>query len=62
MRLPFVKRKDYEEVVYKLECLLCYATGGKLSKHNYPIKIMEQYVDEYIDDCCDEAIKELDRW
>ena len=58
MKLPFVKRKDYEKVVYKLECLLCHATGGKLSKHTYPLLTMESYVDDYVDDCCEEAVKE----
>ena len=56
MELPFVKRKDYEEVVYKLECLLCHATGGKLSKHTYPLKVMEVAVTDYIQDCCEEAL------
>ncbi len=58
MELPFVKRKDYEEVVYKLGCLLCHATGGKLSKASYPLRVMEVYVTDYIQDCCDEAVEE----
>ena len=58
MDLPFVRRKDYDEVVYKLECLLCHATGGKLSYHTYPLRTMEVNVDDYIQECCDEAVKE----
>lgn len=58
MRLPWVRRKDYEELVYKLECLLCHATGGKLSKASYPLKVMEAAVTAYIQDCYDEAFEE----
>lgn len=58
MKLPFVSRKSYDEVVYKLECLLCHATGGKLSYHTYPIRTMESEVDNYIQDCCDNAVEE----
>lgn len=54
MNFPFIARKYYEEVVYMLECLLCYATGGKLSKHTYSLKTMEIAVDDYIDECCAE--------
>ncbi len=58
MEIPFVKRKAYEEVVYKLECLLCHATGGKLSYHTYPLRTMQINVDDYIQQCCDEAVEE----
>lgn len=44
MKLPFVSRKKYEElererdeITYKLECLLCHATGGRYSKAGYEI-------------------------
>ena len=59
VRIPFVKRKYYEEAVYKLECLLCAVTGGRLSKHNYPLRIMERCANEHIQECCEEAIKEF---
>lgn len=58
MEFPFVKRKAYEEVVYKLECLLCHATGGKLSYHTYPLRTMQINVDDYVQQCCDEAVEE----
>ena len=54
MRLPFVSRKKYDEIVYKLECLLCHATGGRLSKSGYDLKDMCRTVDYYIDECIDE--------
>ena len=45
MKLPFVSRKkydklmcDYEEVVYKFECLFCHATGNRLSKHTEEVE------------------------
>ena len=56
MMLPFVSRKKYEEVIYKLECLLCHATGGRLSKHTYPLRTMEMAVTDYIEKCCEEAV------
>jgi hypothetical protein len=58
MQLPWVKRKEYEEIVYKLECLLCHATGGRLSKASYPLRVMETEVTDYIQECCDEAVEE----
>ena len=66
MKMPFVSRKkynklidDYEEAVYKLECLLCHATGNKCSKHTYDLRVMEMAVDDYIDDLCNEALQDL---
>ena len=47
-----------DELIYKLECLLCHATGGKLSKHTYTLQVMESAVTDYIQDCCDEYMKE----
>lgn len=57
MRFPWVRRKDYEEVVYKLEYLLCHATGGRLSKASYPLRIMETEVYDYIQRCCDAEVE-----
>ena len=50
--------KDCEDVIYKLEYLLCIATGNKFSKHTYPIGDMVSYVNDYIQDCCNEAVEE----
>ena len=65
MKLPFVRRKkydkllnEYEEVVYKLECLLCHATGNKLSKHTYTLGTMEDAVTDHIEDLCNEAAQD----
>ena len=55
MRLPFVRRKKYDELVYKLECLLCHATGGKLSKHTYSLNTMTSEVTDYLNSRCDEC-------
>lgn len=44
-----------EELIYKLECLLCHATGGRLSKHTYTLQTMESAVTDYIQERCDEA-------
>ena len=51
-------KKDCEDVIYKLEYLLCTATGNKFSKHTYPIGDMVSYVNDYIQDCCNEAVEE----
>lgn len=58
IELPFVSRKKYNDVVYKLECLLCHATGGKYSKAGYPLKDMELMVNDYIERCVEEEPKE----
>ena len=50
--------KNYEELIYKTECLLCHATGNKFSKYTYTIQEMISFVDDYIQDCCDEVIEE----
>lgn len=62
MKSPFVRRKkydkllnEYEEVVYKLECLLCHTTGNKLSKHTYTLETMEDAVTDHVEDLCNEA-------
>lgn len=46
---------EIEELTYKLGSLLCHATGSKLSKHTYPLHIMESYVNDTIQDYCEEA-------
>ena len=51
----FVPSKEVEELIYKLECLLCHATGGRLSKHTYTLHTMESAVTDYIQESCDEA-------
>jgi hypothetical protein len=55
IELPFVSRKKYNELVYKLECLLCHATGGRYSKATYSLKDMCKMVDEYIDRYIEES-------
>ena len=67
-KLPFVSGrkynnllKDYEDVVYKLETLLCEVTG-KLSKATYPIDVMlsesMRHTEELVDDAVERALKE----
>ena len=48
MKIPFVSRKKYDEGVYKLECLLCHATGGRYSKSTYSLEDMCKMVTDYI--------------
>lgn len=51
-------RAEVEELIHKLECLLCHATGSKLSYHTYTLSTMENAVTDYIQECCDEAYDE----
>ena len=67
-KLPFVSGrkynnllKDYEDVVYKLETLLCEVTG-KLSKSTYPIDVMlyeaRRHTEGLVDEAVERALKE----
>lgn len=60
MIFPFVRREKYEELVRKLEIVLCYATGGKLSKHTWSINTMLTEIDSHIQDCCDACLEEYE--
>ena len=68
-KLPFVSGrkynnllKDYEDVVYKLECLLVQATGNKLSKSTYALKVMLsesiRHTEELVDEAVERALRE----
>ena len=67
-KLPFVSGrkyndlvKNYEDVVYKLETLLCEVTV-KLSKSTYPIDVMlyeaRRHIEELVDEAVERALKE----
>ena len=49
-------KSEVEEIIYKLECLLCHATGSKLSKYTYDLRTMEMVVTDYINESYDEII------
>ena len=51
-------KSEVANLIYKLECLLCHATGGKLSKHSYDLKTMETAVNDYINESYEEGYKE----
>ena len=57
------KQAEIEELTQKLECLLCHATGSKLSKSTYSLRTMEIAVNDEVQQCCEEvqaeAIKEF---
>lgn len=53
-----VEVDEHDAVVYKLECLLCHATGGQYSKAGYSLEDMERMVTDYIEECCEEAVAE----
>lgn len=40
-RIALEQQAEIDYLTNKLECLLCHATDGRLSKHNYPLKVME---------------------
>ena len=64
MKLPFISRKKHEKIVdeltYKLECLLCHATGGRYSKAGYSLPDMERMVDDHADVLIMEAAAETE--
>lgn len=45
-----VPKSEVEILIYKLECLLCHATGGRLSKHTYDLRTMETVVTDCINE------------
>ena len=57
-KIDLLKAKN-EELIYKLECLLCHATGGLLSKHTYDLRTMESAVTDYVEKCCDSGNADL---
>lgn len=56
--------KDYENVVYKLECLLVQATGNRLSKSTYALNVMLsesiRHTEELIDEAVERVLEEND--
>ena len=57
MEFPFVSRKKYDEVVHKLETVLCCATL-KLSKASYPIDVMTKAVGQRLREKYDEGYQD----
>lgn len=51
-------RAEVDELIYKLECLLCHATGGKLSKYTYDLRTMETIVTDYVNESYSEGYDE----
>lgn len=51
-------KSEVEEIIYKLECLLCHATGSKLSKYTYDLRTMETVVTDYINESYDEGYRD----
>lgn len=39
-----LKQAEIDELIHKLECLLCHATNGKLSYHTYSVATMETHI------------------
>ena len=48
------QQAEIDQLIYKLECLLCHSTGGKLSKYTYSLETMYSAVDDEVQDCCEE--------
>ena len=51
-------RSEFEELVCKLERLLCHATGGKLSKHTYELWVMETAVTDHINEAYSDGLED----
>ena len=54
-----VPKSEVDELIYKLECLLCHATGGRLSKHTYDLRTMETAVTDYINESYSDGKAEI---
>ena len=55
-KLAYLIAPDYfNDIEYRFSELLCYTTGGLLSKTNYTLDGMIRAVDDYQQRCCDEC-------
>ena len=50
-----LQKAEIEGLIEKIESLLCHASGGKLSKHTYPLKTMEISVSDNMSESYDEG-------
>lgn len=55
LRVISNQKAEIDELTEKLECLLCHATGNKLSKSTYSLRTMEVAVNDEVQKCCEEA-------
>lgn len=51
-------KKEYEKLEYKFSCVLCHATGSRLSYTSYDKETMYRMIDEHIQEMCDYAIED----
>lgn len=58
IELPFVSRKKYNELVYKLDGLFCHITGGRYAKATYSLENMCIVADAHIDHRIDAEVLE----
>jgi flagellar biosynthesis chaperone FliJ len=52
--------KERDEYQYKLECLLCHASGSMASYSSYSKETMYGAVNDHIERCVEDAIKEVE--
>ena len=51
-------KTEVEQLIGKLECLLCHATGGRLSKYTYDLRTMETVVTDCINETYNDGFAE----
>ena len=51
----FIAPDWIDDLEHRLSCLLCEATGSRLSKAYYPLDVMVSSVRDYQQECCDEC-------
>lgn len=44
------QKAEIDNLIYKLECLLCHVTGSRLSKHSYALRTMETVATDCINE------------
>ena len=53
-----VPKSEVEEIIGKFECLLCHATGGRLSKYTYDLRTMETVTTDCINETYNDGFAE----
>ncbi len=52
------KAEPIDQLYYRFSCILSHATGGLLSKTNYPLATMCEAIDEHVQREIEEALAE----
>ena len=51
---------ELAEVIYDYGCVICHASGGRMSKTNYHREIIYAEIDDHVNSYVDEAVKDME--